>query len=354
METPTQEGGVEVNLTEGDAAQALLARRSTPPPEPEQVEPEQETDEIETEESEQTEETEETESEDETEAEESEAETFKNVSELAEAAGMNLDEFLSTIKMPTKVNGEEAEVSLSELRKSYQLESSLNRKNMEFIEQQRAFNEQREQAEARLNDDLQKAGYAFKMAQDQLTQDFNAINWNQLEKEDPTEFVIQRNKFGERQARINQSINQATQYAQSVKQKQAEEQQAQQNQNLHKQEELLIKAVPEWQDSSVRAEQASQVAEFLSKVGYSPEEIANVTDHRIVVLARNAMNGDKMKTDVNLAKKKVKTAPKLVKANARQSPAQSAAKRVQAAKQKAFRTGTNEDIAAALLSRRRK
>jgi hypothetical protein len=356
--------GDSVEVTNVDtAAQALLARYeghdkpvsdANPPQEDEEseiveetVEDSEEVNETESEESEEVSESEDTDA-----IEESEEARFETLTELAEATGMELDEFLKSVKTTTKVDGEQNEVNLSDLIKGYQLEKTYTRKNEAFIQQQKEWNEQREQAQTKLDAELERVGYAFKYAQDQLTHEFNAINWSELEQSNPQEFLIQRQKFGERQAQINQGINQATQYAQSIKQEQAAELAAKQQQDLKAQDELLLKAIPEWSDNTVRAEQSKQVGEFLTKVGYSPEEVANITDHRVILMARNAMNGDKMKTDVNLAKKKVKKVPKLVKPSARQNVNQSKVTQQQKLVKRAQKTGRVDDIAAALVARR--
>lgn len=347
MTDESTQPGDSVEVTDVDtAAQALLARRQEVSIDPEVTE--EVTEEVIEEEAIEAEST------DEEDAEESEPEaSFESLSELAEAAGMDLDDFIKSVKAKTKVQGEENEVTLAELIKGYQLESDYTRKNEALIQSKKEWEAQQAQAQAKLSEELQRTGYAFKMAQNQLTHDFNAIDWVQLEKDDPQDFLIQRQKFGERQAQLDQAINQATQQATAIKQRQQQQYQAQTQQYLTQQEELLLKALPEWSNADTRQAETARVVDYLTNQGFSSEEVANIKDHRIIVMAQKAMAGDKVATDVDLAKKKVKRVPKLVKPNARQSQSEAAAKRTKKLMHKAFNTGRNEDIAAALLSRRK-
>lgn len=344
MQESTQTGDSAMSVD--DAAAKLMARydAKAEPQEPEEAEEtieEEVTDEVETE----------SESE-EVDAEEAEAETFQSLEELAEATGMEFEDFLKTIKAKTKVKGEEAEVSLADVIKGYQLESDYTRKNEAFLNQQREWEQQRQREQAELQQHLQRTGQAFRMAQEQLTHEFNAIDWKSLEKDDPQAYLLKRQQFGERQAQIDHAINQATQNAQMVMQKQRQQQQQQLDAYTKQQDELLVKALPSWNKPEVRKAESEKVAQFLMDSGYSAEEVGNIRDHRVILMAVNAMKGSKVATEADIAEKKVKQAPKLVKSGARQSVNQAKATQTAKLVKKAKQTGRTEDIAAALLSRR--
>lgn len=347
--------GDSVDITNVDtAAQALLARREQQAPvvsdETTDNEPteEQATDE----EAEQPEITGET---DESDAPDEDEETrFETLRDLAEATGMDQDEFLKSIKATVKVQGDQSEVNLSDLIKGYQLQSDYTRKNEAFLNQKKEWEANQAKAQAELNAELQKAGHAFKIAQDQLTHEFHAINWDQLQKDDPQDYLIKRQQFGERQAQIDTAINEATQNAQAVMQQQQQQREAKRSEYLQKENDLLLQAIPEWKEAEARAKGVEKVAVYLTNNGFSTEEVATIGDHRIVLMAHKAMNNDRMAKDTDVALKKVKKAPKLVKPNARQSPDQGRKTRINKLKTKAFQTGRAEDIAAALLAKRSK
>lgn len=348
MNESTQQGDSVAVTNVDTAAEALIARY------------EQQDEAVVSDETSTEDETIEVEAEAETEIEESEPEqsepldassddaetSFKNINELADATGQSVEDFLKSINMTTKVNGEEKEVSLADIKKGYQLESDYTRKNEAFLTEQKQWESDRADAQTKLNDELQRTGQAFRVAQDQLTHEFNAINWGELEQSDPSAFLIQRQKFGERQAQMENAINNANQHAQNVLQQQNAQEQTRKESNLKQQDDLLLKAIPEWSDSKIRSEQAQAVGEFLLSNGFNQDEVANITDHRVILMARNAMKGVKSVSNVDLALKKVKTVPKLLKPNARQDN-QNAQRQTKLHKT-LRKTGRVEDVAALL------
>lgn len=352
--THEETGDSPVTHDVDSAAEALLARRSTTvptdekpstEPEPTAQSAETETDEVDKVDGEAEPEKEE--------AEETEAQArFESLTELAEAAGMDYDEFIRTVKTTTKVNGEEKQLPLADVIKGYQLESDFTRKNEAFLAKQKQWEQQQSNEQTALQRELQRAGQAFQLAQNQLTHEFQAINWEQLKADDPSSYLIQRNAYGERQAQLDHAINAATRNAENVMQQQKARQAQQLDQYTHQQDDLLLKAVPEWKKPEVRKAQSQEIAAFLTEIGYSAEEIGNIRDHRVILMARNAMKGKATVSSADLAAKKVKAAPKLLKPNARLNSNQAAAKTTQKLMQKAKQSGSIEDVAAALLSRR--
>lgn len=341
METPTQEGG-DSGKSVDQIAQQLQERWKGEEPETEKAE---EVEEVEAPEAEA--------STDEVDAEETEEEArFETLTELAEAADMDFDEFMSSIKATVKVNGEQSEVSLSDLSKGYQLESDYTRKNMEFVEQKRQFDEFQQKAQTELQAQLERAGHVFNMAQQQLMHEYSATNWEQLKADDLTQFMLKQNEFGKRQAQLNQAIQQAEQQANAFREKQKEEADAKQLEYLQRQDELLLSALPDWKNDKVREEQSKKVAEYLIANGFTPEETGNISDHRILLMAHKAMKNDVMAQETDVAKKKVVKSPKLVKANARQDD-QFAQKKVKRLKAKLKSTGDLDDAAQLLLARKK-
>ena len=279
------------------------------------------------------------------------APSFETISELAEAVDMPIEDFLAQIKVTAKVDGKESQVTLADLQKGYQTEAHNTRNSMALAEQRKQFEQFQTEAKTQLQAEMQKAGSAFQMAQSQITSEFNSIDWNGLQQSDPQQYLLKRQQFGERQAQINQQIERATNQAQAYQNQQAEASEQAKQSYLEQQGEALNKAIPSWSDAKVRADESAQVTEYLGGLGFQAEEIGNITDHRIILLARQAMAAGKEVTSIDIAKKKVKTAPRLVKGNARQN-VNSAHKKVAALTKRAKQTGSVDDIASALLARR--
>ena len=279
---------------------------------------------------------------------------FEFIDEVAEAAGMELDEFLSSIRIKTKVDGSEGEVALADLVKGHQLESSFTRKNQAWLAEKEAANKQLESERSKLSDHFQLATTAFGLAQEQLMADFQGVNWNQLQQENPSEWAAKRQQFGERQARLNQAKDQsAQQIQQAVKRQEAEAAEAA-NQTLEREHQTLLEKVPSWNDENIRAKEAAEIADYLDSIGFAADEISSLKDHKLIILARAALGQQgPSKKKLALAKKKVESIPKLVKPGASRPQSHGATSAAQKATAKAKQTGSLDDVTQALIARRK-
>ena len=281
-----------------------------------------------------------------------EAPQFQTVDELAEALDMSVDDFLSNIKGKVKIDGEETEITLAEMRDGQQRESDYRRKTMQLSDERKAFEEQQSQANAKFEQELQKVGAAFNIAQQQITHEFQSIDWNKLRSDNPAEFAIKQQEFGQRQALLNQQIETATQQAQAFKDQQKAEADEARSTRIQEEQQKLLTAIPEWKDEKVSSKEYPEVLSYWSDLGYSAEEINEITDHRRYVEARDAMAAKSVKSSVDLAKNKIKKAPKLVKPNARQNVNQGKANKVSQLTKRFKKTGSTDDLQAVLLARR--
>lgn len=122
--------------------------------------------------------------------------------------------------------------------------------------------------------------------------------------------------------------------------------------NQAKAETELAKAIPEWSDATKGPELRARIKSTLVKsYGYKPEELSSLTDHRSVLVAHHAMLWQQSQAaKETLAAKKVPPAPAKV---VRPGPAQnekSGNERVNALKQRAIRTGRDDDVLAAIMA----
>ena len=186
-----------------------------------------------------------------------------------------------------KVDGKEVEVTLDELQKGYSRTQDYTRKTQQIAEV-------RKQTEAELQ--------AVRAEREQYAQLLSAleaqvqqatqpnIDWDRLYQEDPIEWVRQRELMRE-----NQEKNAAIQSEKKRLSELSQKEQMQQHQMLLQQEqEALMSAIPEWKDSKKAAAEKAMLVQFGQKVGFSPDELKNVVDHRAVVLLRKAALYDQM------------------------------------------------------------
>lgn len=191
-----------------------------------------------------------------------------------------------------KVDGEEVSVTLDELLKGYSRTSYFHKKLSEI-------DRQKKELEAEFNqvrEERQHFANLLPQLKAELEGTDQEPDWKKLLEEDPIEFVKQealwRQKKEKRQTLLQEQ-------ARLVQSQQAEHQRFIQ-QRLQQESEKLSSAIPEWKDAKVAADEKAGIMEYGVTLGYAPEEMAQVYDHRAVVLLRKAMLYDqaqaKMKT----------------------------------------------------------
>ena len=349
---------------EYSAAKALEARwdaqEETPEPkDDEALEEVAETEEVsdESEEVEETE-TEETDELDESDEQEPEAEDgeilhYENVDQLAEATGMTKDEFLESIKITRKIDGVEEEVTLAELRNGNQRDADYRRKTSAHADNVRAFEAEVGQAKENLTKQFQEAAQMTAILEEQLTAEFQGVDWNALEQQDREEWLVQRQKFGERHQQIQELKTKAQEKLAEQQAGLTAKQQEAENKLREEHGRRLLEVIPEWQDTEVWKADDKQLRSFLAGYDITDAEINTFYDSRLIKLARDAMKNQGKSEKVETVKKKVKKLPKMIKPGAQTDKV--AVKRKQSSdKLKQFRKKdkhTNEDVAALLLDR---
>ena len=337
-----------------DLIKALMERQHIPTEEP--------TDEIETEEVEVEEEvlnpsTDEVEDPGtETEESESDSEQLEETEEIqidadvfAAALGLESDDIVideddGNVLVRTKIDGKEATVNLAELRKGYQLESHVTQKSQKLADERRVFEEERQ---AQLNEIATSLGQVKQLtefAEQQLLAEFN-IDWQALRRDDPAEYSAKAMEFEKKRAAIAQAKQQVATQTQQITEEQV--------QRIRQDEYTkLIEKLPAWTDPAVAKAEDEQVTNYLVSMGYSPQEIMGVVDHRAILIAREAMMYRNQAEKVAVAKKKVVKVPKVMKPGKGVSKSERESEKAKQTKQRFKKTGSTRDLAAALLARR--
>jgi hypothetical protein len=220
-----------------------------------------------------------------------------------------------------KIDGEEAEVTLEEALSGYQRERTFHKRMNEVSQKSKAV-EAKDAETKQLRDQyaegLQQLEQALKVPEP---------NWEELRRTKTNdefasihaEYQIQQNNL----AKVQQQ-------QQTIKSQQQAEQQAQYQNHLKTEFDTMLDKIPAWRDEKVRDAERSKVISYAkSHMGYSDDEIAQASDHRAIVTLRKAMLYDELMGGKTQAKKKVKIAPKMVKAGTPKTKSEVVSKRNQ-------------------------
>jgi len=237
-----------------------------------------------------------------------------------------------------KVNGEEVAVTLEELQKGYSRTQDYTRKTQQLAEMRKAAEAE---TEAVRTERQQYSQLLEAMRQQVAASSPVEPNWEELRQSDPIEFAAQ---WADRERRHKQMAAIESEQARLAEIQQYER--AQQLSAIVAQEmQILEEAIPEWKNQETAKREKAELVEFGKRIGFKPEELANITDHRAVVALRKAYLYDKLMARKPQVKPAQKSAPTLKPGAASAVPKKSSD--LTRAKQRLAKSGAVQDAAAA-------
>jgi len=199
-----------------------------------------------------------------------------------------------------KVQGQELEVSLDELKSGYSRDSDYRQKTHALAEERRMLDEQKKSLSQSYDGKLKELTDLIGAAESYIGQS-SKEDLQKMYEEDPTQAA--KIDFQQRQQR--ESFNNLKQQAEVVKLQQY-------NQYLDEQKRLAATKIPEYSDPVKGVTFKNQMKNTLSEYGFNDQEIGSLADHRFLMVLRDAMEYKNLKSKP-VTNKKVTTAPKVVK-----------------------------------------
>lgn len=188
-----------------------------------------------------------------------------------------------------KVDGEEHEVTLEELKAGFSFQAHNTRRSQELAAREQEI--EQEAAEVR----EMRERYARGL--DQLGEALREVgpsepDWEKLEREDPSRYAVEYAKWQREQQKLGALETERNR----VHQERVEEAQRQLAEYRAEQEEKLIEAVPEWKDPDTARKDLAEIRDWAkNQYGFTDEQIGQIMDHRSVLLMRQAMQYDRMR-----------------------------------------------------------
>lgn len=227
----------------------------------------------------------------------------------ADESSLDVDDD-GSITVKTKIDGEEGKVKFADLIKSYQLQGHVDKQVREAAEVRKQAQEYVQQVQQQTQAQQAVVGLIAeaKAIENQLTQ-YQGINWDALEDSDPVQAMRLQRQFGELKQAYQAKVADISQTQQHIQQQQSQQSAA----FLESEKQALLKVLPEWSSEAVATKEKQSIAADLKARGYSDIDIQGLSDHRHVLLARDAMLYRAGKTAANVAEKQVRAAPKIIK-----------------------------------------
>lgn len=255
------------------------------------------------------------------------------------------------VSLRTKIDGQPGQANLADLLKSYQLEGHVNKRSMELAEQRKAFEAERDSQVQAFSERLTVVDQLITQNEQSLLAEYQGINWAELEATDPGRYAAMQQKFAVKAQQIQQMKDQANQVLSNHRQELAQQNQAQHEQMLVKEQEAMLSANPAWADEATRTADFAAINEYAASKGFTPEEMGQIYDHRILAVLNDARKVNQIQSKAEIAKKRIKKVPKVLKPGAAKSKQQNQQARSDKLKKKARQSGSLDDVAAVIFDR---
>lgn len=256
-------------------------------------------------------------------------------------------ELADDLTVKVKVDGEEMEVSLAELRNGYSRTADYTRKATDLANQRKAFNAEMEA----IRQERAQYEQLLPALQQQLQQAAIAEpDWDNLYDEDPIEAARLERHWRKSREEQTQKLAAIEAEQKRLNEAQARERQQALAQFVEAERGKLPNVIPEWADQDTMLREAKELREWATTQGLTAQDIDGLTQAAHIAVIRKAMLYDKGAKKVETAKQappKTK-GKKVVKPGSRGTQVKPGSVDVKRASQRLARTGRVSDAAALL------
>ena len=245
------------------------------------------------------------------------------------------------LKYTIKVGGEEMEVDIDELKSGYQRQADYTRKSQALAEQRKG-TEKIQSERLQLEQERQMYANGLQMLQEQQSaklQDFDEVEWETLKQEDPYAYMIKKDEYRDAQERVSNAAQQQA----LIQQEQHTAAQQVRGQFVQQEYARLVAALPEWNDKDSTIK--DDIRKYAADIGFLPNEINQLADHRSVLVIKKAMEYDELTKKVAPKKKAVRKVPKVQKAGRGKSKEDTAAEALKVKRTRLRKSGKQQDAA---------
>jgi len=210
-----------------------------------------------------------------------------------------------------KVNGKPEKVTLKDLLSAYPKAGDYYQKTQALAQRRRELDTGHAQVAKQYGEKLQSVAGLYGKVRDLLVGDINSQAMQQLRAENPQEWLVQRQAMQDRVDSVNNVLSRIHQEQEQHRKEFTERQQKELASFVDTELETLERHIPDW-----RQEGKVRLAQYLvDDVGFSKDEISNVVDSRMLLVADKARRYDKLMSerDKTSEKRKRKKPPQSAK-----------------------------------------
>jgi hypothetical protein len=237
-----------------------------------------------------------------------------------------------------KVNGQEIEVSLDELKAGYSRDSDYRQKTHSLSQERKSLEEQKNSLRQSYETRLKELNDTIATADEFIRQQQGGQDLQKLFDEDPVAA-----------ARLEFQLRQQSEKIEDMKSKARAAQQKQYNDFLETQKELAAQRIPEFADPNKADTFKLNMRNTLRDYGFNDQEIGTLADHRFLMVAKDAMNYKSLQNKKPIVQKKIANAPKVIKSGVAKQNVSSGREVIRNKINKLRKSGSMNDAKSALL-----
>lgn len=201
-----------------------------------------------------------------------------------------------------KVQGQELEVTLDELKAGYSRDSDYRQKTHSLSLERKQIEEEKNVLRQQYDMRIKDLSTAIATAESMMGQQMSPQQLQRLYDEDPATA-----------SKVDFQMRQQKDRIRFLKSKLAEEESNKKNSYLAEQIRLAQERIPEFSDPNKIDSFKSGMKTLLKGYGYNDQEISEVSDHRLLLILKDAMAYNNFKQSKPIVQKKIEKAPKVVK-----------------------------------------
>ena len=234
--------------------------------------------------------------------EEAEAgEYFTSLDQLVDAVGYDKNTFMSNLKIPVRMeDGRVVERNFHEVVQGYQ-RGSRHKEQMDALEGR---NKELQEKASKIDAEFQSRLGAVTQAMDMATrvlegqekavkEYYDSLDWAKMRQENESLYAATRTDYDRALAKVKEDREKLFQEHKTLYEGQAKESAIKFNAWKAEQQQKLISRRSEWADPDARAKAGAKIGQYLiNEYGSTPEEVANLYDHRMLDITYKAMLWD--------------------------------------------------------------
>ena len=217
-----------------------------------------------------------------------------------------------------KVDGQEFDVPLEELRNGYSRQQHFTKQSQKLAEEKKVFESEFQQVQ----EERQQYVQLLSALENQL-KDFDSVeepDWTTLYQQNPVEASQQQHEWNafqtDRKAKIEAAQQEKARLAQIEQKERMEQMQTLISEETHR----LTEVIPEWKDQKRATKERTELKNYLLNQGVSEDEISALVKADHVKVLRKAMLYDKGKRKVSNQKNNPQKRTRVMKSGAKLAP----------------------------------